>query len=77
MLENGKLNGIHYSRYVASWRNVGGYLDYPDDEPGFSEWLKTFGATDEQVRDICEMAMCGKMELEMDARKYMQLNKLK
>ena len=66
MLENKKHNGIHYSRYIASWRNMGG--QYFDKE--FIEWLISEGFTDDEARDVREMAMCGKMELETNAKMF-------
>jgi hypothetical protein len=66
MLENKKHNGIHYSRYIASWRNIGG--KYFEEE--FIEWLKSEGFNEDDARDVREMAMCGKMELEMSAKKF-------
>ena len=66
MLENKKHNGIHYSRYIASWRNVGG--KYFDEE--FKEWLKEEGLNEEEIYEVRDMAIGGKLELEMNARKF-------
>lgn len=65
MLENIKVNGIHMSRYIASWA-----------DSRFTEWLKTMGITDEKVlHDTWEMATCGKIELEISASKYQKAHK--
>ena len=68
MLENKKVKatGIHYSRYIASWMNCG-------NEYGFEEWLKTMPEiTEDERRDIKEMYMCGKLELETDIKKFLR-----
>ena len=71
MFENKKteVQGIHYSRYIASWRNCGGASRYGEQ---FEKWLEENGCTAKEIRDICEMAICGKMELEMTAGKYVE-----
>lgn len=68
MLENkkaGTLN-VHYSRYVASWRNMGGNLfgDY------FKKWLIFEGLTEQEAIEVEEMYLMGKLELEKSARKF-------
>ena len=60
--------GIHYSRYIASWLNVG--EKYFDEE--FAEWLKANGCTDNEISDITVMATCGKMELQMNAEQFLK-----
>lgn len=76
MLENMKVNGIHMSRYIASWMNAGGEFIGTWEDSSFSRWLRTVGVDDEQdVHDIFEMATCGKFELEQSARRYMEANK--
>ena len=71
MLENKKHNGIHYSRYIASWINAGG--KYFDEE--FLEWLKSEGFEEDDARDVREMATCGKLELETSAKKFINKEK--
>lgn len=64
-------NGIHYSRYIASWQKSGtGY--YSDL---FKDWLYSEGLTDDEVHDIYEMATNGKMELEMSVSRFLQQKK--
>lgn len=72
MLENKKFNGVHYSRYIASWHNVGEH--YFEEE--FLDWLKSLGMSEEEARDVREMAMMGKLELEIDAKRFLTLSKL-
>lgn len=70
-----KAYNIHYSRIIASWVNVGGKTYTPE----FKAWLKSIKdnktgervLTDEQVDDIYTMANDGKLEWEMDARRFM------
>ncbi len=73
MLENKKtkVQQVHYSRYVASWRNMGG--TYFGDE--FEEWLKSEGCDSQEIGEIREMAVMGKLELEMNAKKYIEAYK--
>ena len=71
MLTNKKHNGIHYSRYIASWINAGG--KYFNEE--FLEWLKSEGFEEDDARDVREMAMCGKLELETSAKKFINKEK--
>lgn len=76
MLENAKVNGIHMSRYIASWMNAGGEFIGTWEDSSFSRWLRTVGVTNEEdLHDIFEMATCGKFELERSAEKYRQANK--
>ena len=76
MLENTKVNGIHMSRYVSSWMNVGGEFIGTWEDSSFSRWLKTVDVDDEQdIHDMWELATCGKFELERSAEKYLQANK--
>lgn len=62
--------GIHYSRYIASWKNAGGSYTYL-----FEEWLKHLGCTDEEISDMKEMYNCGKLELETDAKLWLHYAK--
>ena len=73
MFENKKTQkGIEYSRYIASWNNMGGTHYYGCQ---FAEWLKANGVTDEEVHEIREMAACGKMELEVSAMRFINKQK--
>ena len=55
-----KVQGVYYSRYIASWWQCGGmYFGVQ-----FEKWLKANGCTDEEINDIILMAICGKMELQ-------------
>ena len=76
MLENTKVNGIHASRYIASWVNVGGEFIGAWEDSLFSRWLRTVGVTNEEdIHDMWELATCGKFELERAAERYLQANK--
>ena len=68
MFENKKTEkqGIRYSRYIASWINVGG--ERFDTE--FMDWLKSEGCTQREIIDIRQLAECGKFELELSAKKF-------
>lgn len=75
MLDNKKTRnqGVHYSRYIASWVNYGG--SYFGEQ--FAAWLRANDVEEDEIRDIREMATCGKLELEMTAGKYIRkMNKL-
>lgn len=60
--ENAKteVQGVHYSRYIASWLICGG--DYFGEQ--FKKWLEANGCTKEEICDITIMATTGKMELQ-------------
>ena len=68
MLENKKVaaTGIHYSRYIASWINCG-------NQYGFEDWLESMTEiTADERRDIREMWMTGKLELECNIREFLK-----
>ena len=65
--------GIHYSRYIASWRKTGRTItDKRAPNSMFWAWLKSHGLSDEECWGICNLATCGKLELETDARKFLK-----
>ena len=72
MLENRKVNGIHLTRYIESWRNIGGECNIGET---FDEWLRSEGLTDEDLRDIHDICGCGKFELEQSARPFVEKQK--
>ena len=63
-----KVQEVHYSRYIASWRNEGG--NYFGQQ--FENWLKANDCTEEEIHDIVFMATIGKMELEKSAVSYIK-----
>ena len=66
MFENKLYNGIHATRYIASWYNSGGGPWLGD----FEDWLMSLGLTAAEAREIWNMASCGKLELETSAKKF-------
>lgn len=63
-------NGIHFSRYIVSWKRMGGKL-YTGGL--FEKWLKEKEQlTDEEIRLIRILATNGKMELESSAKHFME-----
>lgn len=81
---NELINGIHISRYIASWINAGGVLKTRpefrkdmriDRYPTFRRWLGQLvingrKLTDEEIRHIVNFATCGKLELESNAKNF-------
>lgn len=70
--ENKVYEGIHYSRFIASWTKKNGKI-----VPAFKGWLKSLdinGKTmpDDVVHEIWQLATNGKLELETDAYFYMR-----
>ena len=66
-------NGIHYSRYIASWINADGDLHFNQYRSRFANWLRaTQALTDKEVQEICELAENGKLELEISARNFIK-----
>jgi hypothetical protein len=73
MFENKLINGIHASRYIASWQRAGGApLYYGEDIDDFRVWLSSLGLSSEDVEFIVRLATNGKLELEKDAEKYIR-----
>ena len=71
--ENRKIKGIHKSRYVASWTNAGGTMEYVDE---FREWLSTLEIdgehlTPDEIDEIDWYGRNGKMELEHSAEDFL------
>ena len=66
--ENAKteVQGVHYSRYIASWLICGG--DYFGEQ--FRNWLRANCCTEAEISDIYEMATCGKMELQYGSQTF-------
>lgn len=76
MFENRIINGIHKSRYLASWANSGGTLDRKG-RGLFKKWLKTLvindrHLTDDEILDIFVYAQNGKLELEFSAEDFLK-----
>lgn len=67
-----KAHEIHYSRYIASWYNVGGRCDTLEDLLRFDEWLRSLDLNDADIYNIKELATCGKMELEALAKTFLK-----
>ncbi len=84
--ENRLIKGIHVSRYIASWYNVGGtrvrYFNKTEPthrriETTFADWLRTLiingeHLTEDEVRYITNFAENGKLELEHSAEKFLE-----
>jgi len=72
MFENKLYNGIHYSRFIASWMMFGN----PRKEgTSFKKWLKSIGLPDDVIHDIWLMTDNGKMELESSVARFRKGNK--
>lgn len=72
MFENKVFEGIHYSRFIASWINKSGV----GLGRQFIEWLKTLtingrSIPDNVIREIYNFGTNGKLELEESARNFM------
>ena len=70
-MENKVFRGIHYSRFVASWTNMGGKTNWM-----FKAWLAQLTINDEPipeeiVQDIYDYGTNGKMELEQNAKAFL------
>ena len=64
--------GIHYSRYIASYMRELNDAGKPFLRGIFMIWLRKIGLTDEEVREIEFLATNGKLELETSARKFIK-----
>lgn len=72
MFENKKFEGIYYSRFIASWINVGGKMNRR-----FADWLRTIEVNgkdipEDVIREIYNLATNGKLELENSAEKFLE-----
>ena len=71
MFENKKFNDIHATRYIVSWVRMGGELRYGKGVDDFYNWLLSLGLNEEEADYITEIARCGKLELEVSAKKFL------
>ena len=62
-------NGIHYSRYIASWIKAGN-TRFGWVSSSFAAWLESVGCDDQEIHDILMMANEGKLELELSAERF-------
>ena len=67
-------NGQPYSRYIASWIDVGGQLKTLENIGEFTTWLDRLGVEKADINNIVQMATNGKMEIESSARRFLQRN---
>ena len=69
--ENAIIKGVHASRYIMSYLREGGEANYRDK---FREWLKSLPMelTEEEIDYIVGIYDNGKMELEMDAKRFLK-----
>lgn len=72
--ENLKVNNnICYSRYIASWVNACHFKRIsPYFDEDFEDWLRSMHIQENDIRNICEMAVCGKFELERNAEEFIK-----
>lgn len=73
MFENKLVEGIYYSRFVASWFNAGGGKLR---RTAFRTWLNQLvingrHLTEDEVKEIYDFATNGKLELENNAISFM------
>ena len=61
---------VYYSRYIASWLNVGGFARYRFGNM-FELWLYRLGLSSEEISDVLFMATSGKFELERNAEEFL------
>ena len=81
VFENKIINGIHASRYAASYENAGGKITgLPRYDRDFIEWLKTLfindrKLTEEEIDYIYRYAQTrrnGKLELQENAKEFLK-----
>lgn len=75
MFENKQVQGyIYYTRFIASYAKEGGNVFNKDE---FTGWLRQLGLSDEDVNGIWFLATNGRLELEVNAKLYLQALKEK
>ena len=69
--ENVVIRGTHASRYIMSWLREGGSIRNRDK---FREWLKSLPLelTNEEISHIVEIYDNGKLELEVNASRFLK-----
>lgn len=77
MFENVKVKGIHATRYIMSYIRMGGNLTKREGRGEFENWLKSLGLNEEEIWSIVEIAVNGKLELELSATRFLAANKTK
>lgn len=75
MFNNNVINGVHETRYIASWVKAGGVLRYGKDYRYFRKWLISLGLTEDEANHIANLATNGKLELESSAKAFIENNK--
>ena len=74
MFENKAYKGIYYSRFIASWWREGG-TPYVSD---FEDWLRQLifdegeKMDENTINDIVRLFENGKLELEMNAKRFIK-----
>ena len=73
MFENKVIKGIHTSRYIMSYIRAGGKISKRAGYSEFEDWLGSLplSLTDEEIDYISSMGRNGKLELEIDAKKFL------
>lgn len=71
MFKNNLIGDIHESRFIASWLRAGGELYYVEDVDNFCSWLLSLGLNEDEVYHIRNLATCGKVELENNAKEFL------
>ena len=72
MFTNKLINDVHATRYIASWLKMGGHLRTGADIDYFRDWLLSMEISDDDAYRIINLATCGRMELEYNARTFMK-----
>ena len=69
--DNAVIKGVHASRYIMSYLREGGEANYRDK---FRKWLKSLPMelTKEEIDYIVGIYDNGKMELEMNAKRFLK-----
>lgn len=73
MFTNKLIGDIYATRFIMSWVRMGGRLGQRGDGiDDFRKWLTSLNLNEEDIEHITFMAMNGKLELEVSARKYLE-----
>lgn len=63
--------GVHYTRYIASWLKVGGSIDDCSTER-FRDWLRHHHVTEDEINDIELIMDNGRLELQTTAKEWLK-----
>ena len=64
---------VHMTRIIASYIKAGGKIEYyPHVQSKWQKYCEQIGVNDDDAYNMYNIAKCGKQELEVTARKFLE-----